>query len=88
MAIVARKSEISNFAHLPLLDPEQRSLSITLIEDRPIMSVVEEAPDTAYVKGGLFAKHGTELPPVGYEVYFKRSEPWETAAKGAHVVEG
>jgi hypothetical protein len=48
---------------------------------------VKENPELAYVKGGLFAKAGVELPAPGYEVWWKRHEPWEEPVKGAMVIE-
>lgn len=35
-----------------------------------IMSVVKEAPDTAYVKGGPFSRLGVELPEVAAHVWW------------------
>lgn len=51
------------------------------------MSIVREAPDKAFVKGGLFCKQGVELPPPRAEVFWKRHEAWETPAKNARVIE-
>lgn len=43
-----------------------------------------EAEDhkTAYVKGGLFTKNGTELPPPGAEIFWHRREKWEEPTSG------
>jgi hypothetical protein len=51
------------------------------------MSIVQEVPETAFVKGGLFAKTGVELPPPGYEVWWKKREKWELPAVGAVVID-
>jgi hypothetical protein len=51
------------------------------------MSIVQQAPDTAFVKAGLFAKVGVELPAPGIEIYWNRREKWESPAKGAKVME-
>jgi hypothetical protein len=51
------------------------------------MSIVEENPDVAFVKGGLFCKAGTELPPPNLELFWKRKEAWEVPAKGAKVID-
>jgi len=55
--------------------------------DRAIMSVVVENPDLAYVKGGMFAKTGVELPVAGAHVWWRRKEKWEVAEEGVRVVE-
>jgi hypothetical protein len=51
------------------------------------MSVVNENPDVAYVKGGLFTKLGVELPPVGAHGFWRRRERWEKPQEGAKLIE-
>lgn len=51
------------------------------------MSVVQEQPEQAFVKGGLFARQGTALPKPGMEVFWGRHEAWEEQQKGVKVME-
>lgn len=41
------------------------------------MSVGEENPEQAYLKGGLFVKTGVELPKAVVDVFWRRREEWE-----------
>lgn len=51
------------------------------------MSVVLEAPDVAFLKGGLFVASGLALPPIGRHVYWRRAEKWEVPGEGVEVIE-
>jgi hypothetical protein len=51
------------------------------------MSVVSMKPDTAVLKGGLFKKHGFDLPPPARQVFTRRCEKWETLVPGIEVIE-
>jgi len=51
------------------------------------MSVVEEKPDVAYVKGGPFSKAGVELPAAAAHVFWKRREKWEVKQEGAKYLD-
>lgn len=51
------------------------------------MTVVDGAPDSAFVKGGLFAKSGVELPPAVVEQFWRNAEKWEKPVEGAQVAE-
>jgi len=51
------------------------------------MSVVSEAPDLAYVKGGPFSKFGVEIPPAAAHVFWRRAEKWEAKPEGLAVID-
>jgi hypothetical protein len=55
--------------------------------DRAIYSIVAEAPETAFVKGGLFAKAGIDLPVATVQIWMKRKEKWEMPFEGMEAVE-
>jgi hypothetical protein len=42
-----------------------------------ILTLVKERPETAFLKGGLFAKFGVDLPAPGREQFWRRAEKWE-----------
>ena len=54
---------------------------------RAIYSIVSEAPETAYVKGGLFAKAGIDIPPATVQIWMRRKEKWEAPYEGMQTVE-
>ena len=54
---------------------------------RAVMSIVKEFPDTAFVKGGLFAKTGVLLPKPGAAVFWGSREGWEASVDGAKLIE-
>jgi hypothetical protein len=41
------------------------------------MSIMDAQPMTAFMKGGLFRKHGVDLPRPGLQLWTRRREPWE-----------
>lgn len=48
-----------------------------------IFSLAEaENQQTAFVKGGLFVRQDTALPPPGAEIFWHRREEWEEPTKG------
>jgi len=51
------------------------------------MTVVAIRPDTALLKGGLFKKHGFDLPMPVRQVFTRRCEKWETLFPGIEVIE-
>jgi hypothetical protein len=51
------------------------------------MTVVDEAPDIAFVKGGLFAKNGYEIPPATVEQFWRNAEQWEKPGEGMQICE-
>jgi hypothetical protein len=82
--VVGRESSLQPYSSLlPLFILE----NVVNCEERAIMTVVQESPETAFVKGGLFAKGGVALPPPGYEVWWKNREKWEVPAVDAVVVD-
>jgi len=50
------------------------------------MSVVEENPETAFVKGGLFVK-SMALPKPAAEIFCERKEKWEPSVEGAQIID-
>ncbi|CZR54368.1 uncharacterized protein PAC_04252 [Phialocephala subalpina] len=53
----------------------------------PIMTIVAEKPETAFLKGGLFAKFGYGLPAPGREQFWRRAEKWEKPREGVTLIE-
>jgi len=51
------------------------------------MSVVEENPGVAYVKGGPFSKAGVELPTASAHIFWKRREKWEVEQQGLQYID-
>lgn len=49
------------------------------------MSVGDENPEQAYLKGGLFVKTGVELPKAVLDVFWRRKEAWEKSLTGEVV---
>jgi hypothetical protein len=49
---------------------------------RPIMTIVSENPDKAFVKGGLFRKFGVDLPRPVLQLFMRRREAWERGVEG------
>jgi len=49
------------------------------------MSIGEENPNQAYLKGGLFVKTGAELPKAVVDVFWRRREKWEGSLTGEMV---
>jgi len=47
-----------------------------------IMTVVKQRPEIAFLKGGLFAKFGVDLPAPGREQFWRRAEKWEKPHEG------
>ena len=46
------------------------------------MTIVKQHPETAFLKGGLFAQFGVDLPPPGREQFWRRAEKWEKPHEG------
>lgn len=59
-----------------------------LTSDRPIMTIADENPGLAFVKGGLFVASGIEMPKPGLDIFWKRAEKWEKPVEGALVKQG
>jgi hypothetical protein len=55
--------------------------------DRAIMTIVIELPGNAYVKGGLFARSGFEIPPPGLQQFWRSCEKWEEPLEGVRLVQ-
>ncbi|KAF8864202.1 hypothetical protein BDZ45DRAFT_797701 [Acephala macrosclerotiorum] len=53
----------------------------------PIMTIVTEHPQRAFLKGGLFAKFGFDLPAPGREQFWRRAEKWEKPREGVSLIE-
>lgn len=51
------------------------------------MSIVQENSGLAFVKGGLFKKHGVDLPKPNFEVYVRNKEPWYEITRGVTTME-
>lgn len=51
-----------------------------------ILSIMAKNPEKVFVKGGLFPKHGIEIPPPALELFMKRSESWEVVHENANVL--
>jgi hypothetical protein len=49
------------------------------------MSIVSEHSEVAFLKGGLFAASGVDLPPPGRHVFWRRAEKWEEKPVGLDV---
>ena len=52
------------------------------------MTIVDENPGLAFVKGGLFVASGIEMPKPGLDIFWKRAEKWEKPVEGALVKQG
>jgi len=52
-----------------------------------IMTIVTENPETAFLKGGLFAKSGVDLPPPGLQQFWRRAEKWEKPVEGVKALD-
>ena len=50
------------------------------------MSIVVEHPETAFLKGGLFAKFGVDLPLPGLQLWMRRAEKWEKPLEGITTI--
>jgi hypothetical protein len=50
------------------------------------MTIVSENPQIAFLKGGLFAKSGVDLPPPGKQQFWRRAEKWEKPLEGVELL--
>ena len=41
------------------------------------MTIADENPKLAFVKGGLFVASGIGMPKPGLDIFWKRAERWE-----------
>lgn len=54
---------------------------------RPIMTIVDEHPENAFLKGGLFRKSGVELPRPVAEIFRQRAGDWEVPLEGVALLD-
>ncbi|KFY63694.1 hypothetical protein V496_03795 [Pseudogymnoascus sp. VKM F-4515 (FW-2607)] len=53
----------------------------------PIMTVIAERPESAYVKGGIFRKFGVELPKPVAQIFMNNKLSWEEPLSGAMEID-
>ncbi|KFX94378.1 hypothetical protein V490_04377 [Pseudogymnoascus sp. VKM F-3557] len=53
----------------------------------PIMTIVDEHPENAFLKGGLFRKSGVELPRPVAEIFRQRAGDWEVPLEGVALID-
>lgn len=61
--------------------------SLSINEQSAIMSVVSEDPSVAYVKTGVLAKSGMDLPPPKVQAWWRRAEVFEKPFLECDIVE-
>lgn len=61
--------------------------SLSINGHRAVMSIVTEDPDVAYVKTGVLAKSGMDLPPPRVQAWWRRAEAFEKPFLECDIVE-